>query len=63
MVVIAPGTLKKEATGNGRASKPEMLAKARETFPECPNHDVADAYFLARLAYDCYEDLVEEEVS
>lgn len=44
---MAPNTLKKAATGNGRADKPEMLAAARRHWPECPNDDCADAYWLA----------------
>lgn len=47
---IAPASLKKDATGNGRADKHMMLRAARELWPECPNHDLADAYHLARLA-------------
>lgn len=60
MDVIAPGTLKKHGTGNGRASKEEMLAAARLQWPECPHHDLADAFFLATKAYDDFECLVEE---
>lgn len=44
---MAPNTLKKKATGNGRASKEEMTVAARKHWPECPDHNCADAYHLA----------------
>lgn len=44
---IHPSTLKKNATGNGRASKDEMVDAARVSWPECPHDDCADAYWLA----------------
>lgn len=47
------------ATGNGKASKPEMLAAGRLVWPECPNDDVADALHLARWGWDAYTQLVE----
>lgn len=48
--MMAPNSLKKNAVGNGRASKDEMLEAARVWWPECPHHDCADAYWLAREA-------------
>lgn len=56
---IAPTSVKKTATGNGRADKVEMLEAAREWWPQCPNHDMADAYHLARLALSRYYTDVE----
>lgn len=51
--------LKKEFTGNGRAGKPQMIAKARSLWPRCPdNEDVADAFSAACYADDHYEELV-----
>lgn len=44
---MAPNTLKKNATGNGRADKPMMLTAARLHWPECPDHNCADAFHLA----------------
>ena len=44
---VAPSTLKKFATGNGRASKEQMIEAARERWPMCPNNDEADAFHLA----------------
>jgi Holliday junction resolvasome RuvABC endonuclease subunit len=44
---MAPNTLKKQATGNGRSDKPQMLAAAQVHWPECPDHNCADAYHLA----------------
>lgn len=51
LAVAAPGTVKKFATGSGRAGKDEMLAAAIRAFPEAriSNNDVADAAALAGL--------------
>lgn len=57
-VEVVGSTVKKFATGNGRASKAQMLAAAREHF-EAKNDDVADAYWLARYGLDHYYDLTE----
>lgn len=54
MRVVAPNTVKKFATGNGRASKEEMLEAAKVFWPDCPNHDLADALFIAKRAYETY---------
>lgn len=41
---------KKYATGKGTASKPQMLARARQLWPGCPKiFDVADAFHVARF--------------
>lgn len=58
--LVAPNTLKLFATGNGRASKSEMLAAARLIYSKCPNDDVADALHLARYAYEHYDSDDEE---
>jgi len=44
---VHPTSLKKFATGSGRADKSEILLKAREIYPDCENHDEADAIFLS----------------
>ena len=51
-MTVAPSTLKKFATGNGRAKKPEILAAARKRWPEqdIETHDQADALFVLAWA-------------
>jgi crossover junction endodeoxyribonuclease RuvC len=51
VVEVAPGTLKKFATGKGNAGKDEMLAAAIRRYPEAEvtNNNVADAVHLAAM--------------
>lgn len=51
IAVVAPGTLKKFATGKGNASKDEVLAAAVRGFPDVnvTGNDEADALALAAL--------------
>jgi Holliday junction resolvasome RuvABC endonuclease subunit len=51
VAVVQPGTLKKFATGDGRADKDAMLAAAIGAFPGrgIKNNDVADAAALAAM--------------
>ena len=51
--ICPPSVLKKWATGNGRAKKPEIatVVKARWGF-ESPSDDVIDAYCLAKMAQE-----------
>jgi Holliday junction resolvasome RuvABC endonuclease subunit len=58
LIVVPPNTVKLHATGNGRASKPEMLEAARDIWPECPHHDCADGFWLAHYGQQHYHDLV-----
>lgn len=49
-VVKGISEVKKFATGNGRASKEQMVAAAlAEGFKQGKNHNLADAYFVAKL--------------
>jgi len=53
--VIAPGTLKKFVTGDGRAKKDLMLLKVYKKWGvEFDNDNLADAYSLARMALEDY---------
>lgn len=48
---VAPPTVKKFVTGSGRADKGKMMLAVYMRWKfEVPNHDVADAYTLARIA-------------
>lgn len=58
---IAPSEVKKFATGKGTATKEEMIEAAQAEWPKCPNQtDIADAYWLARMAHDGYDIYVRE---
>lgn len=46
IVTVAPATLKKWATGNGRAGKDAMVAEAARRGYQPANHDEADAALL-----------------
>lgn len=51
-LTVMPSTLKKFATGNGRAKKNEILAEARSLWPKAniKSHDEADARFVLAWA-------------
>lgn len=51
---VAPNTIKKFATGNGRAGKPEMIAAARVAYPGIDRltDNEADALHLARFGLE-----------
>lgn len=51
---LPPSSLKKFATGSGRAGKSQMqqAAVARGDFPEKPSHDLADASALWHAGHD-----------
>lgn len=53
--IIAPGTLKKFVTGDGRAKKDLMLLKVFKKWGvEFEDDNLADAYSLARMALENY---------
>lgn len=49
--IIAPTELKKFIAGSGKASKEDMLLAVQKLEPNITNHNVADAYGLARMLY------------
>jgi Holliday junction resolvasome RuvABC endonuclease subunit len=49
VVIVPPKSLKKFATGKGTASKADMVRTAQEEGLPTKDHDVADAWFAARL--------------
>ena len=54
--IIAPGTLKKFVTGTGRAKKDLMLLKVYKKWGvEFDDHNLSDAYGLARMALEEYK--------
>lgn len=54
--IIAPGTLKKFVTGKGNSKKELMLLKAYKKWGiEFDDHNLCDAYGLARLALEEYK--------
>lgn len=57
---VVNNTVKLHAAGTGKASKEHMLEAARSIWPECPNHDVADALHCARWAYDHHAEILEQ---
>ena len=62
--VIAPGTLKKFVTGDGRAKKDLMLLKVYKKWGvEFNNDNLADAYGLARMALENYLNETNRQVS
>ena len=52
LVVVPPRALKKYAVGSGSAKKEAMVSKAKEQGCLSDSHDVADAWFAARIALD-----------
>ena len=53
--IIAPGTLKKFVTGTGRSKKDLMLLKVYKKWGvEFDDHNLCDAYGLARMALEEY---------
>lgn len=54
---LAPGTLKKYATGTGRASKTDMVVAARERFGvDTTDDNAADAYLLRAAGHHLLDD-------
>ena len=54
--IIAPGTLKKFVTGDGRCKKDLILLKTYKKWGiEFSINDLADAYGLARMALEDYK--------
>ena len=62
--IIAPGTLKKFVTGDGRAKKDLMLLKVYKKWGvEFDNDNIADAYGLARMALEDYNNELGEKTT
>lgn len=59
-VVLAPTSLKKYATGNGKASKFEMIVEAKKFDRTLGTDDEADALHLARWGAENYHELVDD---
>ncbi len=54
--IIAPGTLKKFVTGKGNSKKDLMLLKVYKKWGvEFDDHNLCDAYGLARMALEAYK--------
>jgi crossover junction endodeoxyribonuclease RuvC len=54
--VIAPGTLKKFVTGKGNSKKDLMLLKTYKRWGvEFDDHNICDAYGLARMALEDFK--------
>ncbi len=54
-IAIAPASLKKFVTDNGRAKKPEMVKAIREIGPSIHDHNMADAFGLAQIGCGMYQ--------
>jgi Holliday junction resolvasome RuvABC endonuclease subunit len=48
---VAPSALKKYVTGNGKASKEEMVRAVQLWDPEVTDNNIADAYGIAHMLY------------
>ena len=57
VVTVAPVALKSFATGNGLASKDDMVVEASVDGFEAATHDEADAYFAAKLGVCILNDI------
>lgn len=62
--IVPPATIKVFALGDAKGKSAEqkkrMIAAAQRVWPECPNvSDVADAFWLARYAHDCYNEMID----
>lgn len=60
-VLVAPPTLKKFATGDGRADKTQMIHTAKVFCSELGTDDEADALHLARFGHEKYRELIDSE--
>lgn len=59
-VIVAPTSLKKYATGDGKASKVEMVYAAVRLCRDIADSDQADALHAARFGFENYDNLTEE---
>jgi Holliday junction resolvasome RuvABC endonuclease subunit len=50
-ISVPPTTLKQYVTGNGRATKEEMVVRVQKWDPEITDNNLADAYGLAHMLY------------
>lgn len=56
----APTSIKKFATGDGRAQKIDLIYAAKQHDRSISDSDTADAFWCAKLAWDEYDSLTEE---
>lgn len=58
-VIKTPQQIKKHATGNTKAEKIDLIYAAKEIDRSISDSDTADAFWCAKLGYDCYDELTE----
>jgi Holliday junction resolvasome RuvABC endonuclease subunit len=59
-VVKVQSTIKKHATGRGTAEKWELVQAAQDYLPGQLDDNICDAFWLAHMCYEKFDELVEE---